>query len=112
MIIMQGSIPIKSGQFERAEQMAQELTAAALSEEGCLTYEFYRGLGDADTLVLFQEWASMEALREHLSTPHVEAFLRGLPEISTGGISTRRYIVQEVEQAEAVVVVEKPRIIH
>jgi hypothetical protein len=35
-----------------------------------------------------------------------------LPEISSGGISTRRYLVQEVEEAEAVVVVEQPRIIH
>jgi quinol monooxygenase YgiN len=112
MIIMQGSIPIKSGKFEQALSMAKELTAAALGEDGCITYEFYRGTTDADTLVLFQEWQTMDALMEHLTTPHVEAFLRRLPEISSGGISTRRYLVQEVEEAEAVVVVEQPRIIH
>ena len=112
MIIMQGSIPIKSGKFERALSMANELTAAALGEVGCITYEFYRGTSDTDTLVLFQEWETMDALMEHLTTPHVEAFLRSLPEISSGGISTRRYLVQEVEEAEAVVVVEHPRVIH
>jgi len=109
---MQGSIPIKSGKFERALSMAKELTAAALGEVGCITYEFYRGISDTDTLVLFQEWETMDALMEHLTTPHVEAFLRSLPEISSGGISTRRYLVQEVEEAEAVVVVEHPRVIH
>ena len=109
---MQGSIPIKSGKFERALSMAKELTAAALSEEGCITYEFYRGTTDPAILVLFQEWESMDALMEHLTTPHVEAFLRRLPEISSVGISTRRYLVQEVEEAEAVVVVEQPRVIH
>jgi len=109
---MQGSIPIKSGKFERALSMAKELTAAALGEVGCITYEFYRGTSDTDTLVLFQEWETMDALMEHLTTPHVEAFLRSLPEISSGGISTRRYLVQEVEEAEAVVVVEHPRVIH
>ena len=82
MIIMQGSIPIKSGKFEQALSMAKELTAAALGEDGCITYEFYRGTTDADTLVLFQEWQTMDALMEHLTTPHVEDFLRRLPEIS------------------------------
>ena len=64
--------------------MAKELTAAALGEVGCITYEFYRGTSDTDTLVLFQEWETMDALMEHLTTPHVEAFLRSLPEISSG----------------------------
>ena len=112
MIIMQGSIPIKSGQFDRALAMAQDLVMAARSEEGCITYEFYRGLSDPDTLVVFQEWESMDALMAHLSTPHVEAFLRRVPEISDGGITTRRYLVQDVEEAEAVVVLEQPPIIH
>jgi quinol monooxygenase YgiN len=48
----------------------------------------------------------------HLSTPHVEAFLRRVPEISDGGITTRRYLVQDVEEAEAVVVLEQSPIIH
>ena len=112
MIIMQGSIPIKSGQFDRALAMAHDLIAAARGEAGCSTYEFYRGLSDPDTLVVFQEWESMDALMDHLSSPHVESFLRRLPEISNGGIMTRRYLVQDVEEAEAVVVVEQPPIIH
>ena len=112
MIIMQGSIPIKLGQFDRALAMAHDLIAAARGEAGCITYEFYRGLSDPDTLVVFQEWESMDALMDHLSSPHVESFLRGLPEISDGGITTRRYLVQDVEEAEAVVVVEQPPIIH
>ena len=112
MIIMQGSIPIKAGQFDVALAMARDLVMATQGEEGCITYEFYRGLSDPASLVLFQEWESMDALMNHLSTAHVEAFLRRLPEISDGGIITRRYLVQEVEEAEAVVVVEQPPIIH
>ncbi len=109
---MQGSIPIKSGQFDQALEMARELVIATQGENGCITYEFYRGLSEPNTLVLFQEWESMDALMNHLSSIHVEAFLRRLPEISDGGITTRRYLVQEVEESEAVVVVEQPPIIH
>ena len=54
----------------------------------------------------------MDALVDHLSSPHLESFLRRLPEISDGGITTRRYLVQDVEEAEAEVVVEQPPIIH
>ena len=95
---MQGSIPIKPGQFDRALAMAHDLIAATRGEAGCITYEFYRGLSDPDTLVVFQEWESMDALVDHLSSPHVESFLRRLPEISDGGITTRRYLVQDVER--------------
>ena len=112
VIIMQGSIPIKSGQFDVALAMARDLVMATRDEAGCITYEFYRGLSDPDTLVIFQEWETKDALVNHLSTPHVEAFLRRLPEISDGGITTRRYLVQEVEESEAVVVVEQAPIIH
>ena len=112
VIIMQGSIPIKSGQFGVALAMARDLVMATRDEAGCITYEFYRGLSDPDTLVIFQEWETKDALVNHLSTPHVEAFLRRLPEISDGGITTRRYLVQEVEESEAVVVVEQAPIIH
>ena len=112
MIIMQGSIPIKPGQFDRALAMAHDLIAATRGVAGCITYEFYRALSDPDALVVFQEWESMEALVDHLSSPHLESFLRRLPEISDGGITTRRYLVQGVEEAEAEVVVEQPPIIH
>ena len=112
MIIMQVSIPIKSGQSDRALAMAHDLIAATRGVAGCITYEFYRALSDPDALVVFQEWESMDALVDHLSSPHLESFLRRLPEISDGGITTRRYLVQDVEEAEAEVVVEQPPIIH
>ena len=54
----------------------------------------------------------MDALVDHLSSPYLGSFLRRLPEISDGGITTRRYLVQDVEEAEAEVVVEQPPIIH
>ncbi len=100
VVVMQGTIVIKSGQFDRALKMARELVLATRGEDGCITYDFYRGLAQPD------------ALMTHLSSPQVEAFLRQLPEISDSGITTRRYLVQEVEDSEAVVVVNQAPIIH
>ena len=112
MVIMQGSIPIKPGQFDRALVMAHDLIAATRGVAGYITYEFYRALSDPDAPVVFQEWESMDALVDHLSSPYLESFLRRLPEIFDGGITTRRYLVQDVEEAKAEVVVEQLPIIH
>jgi quinol monooxygenase YgiN len=47
--------------------------------------------------MLFQEWESMEALMGHFQTPHMEEFLRELPHVVAGEITTRRYAVQSVD---------------
>ncbi|HEX7036446.1 MAG TPA: antibiotic biosynthesis monooxygenase, partial [Pseudomonadales bacterium] len=55
------------------------------------------GLSDPNTLMLFQEWESMEALMRHFQTAHMEEFLRALPAVVSGEITTRRYAVQSVD---------------
>ena len=63
------------------------------AEEGCLTYRFFVGLNDPNTLMLFQEWDSAEALEAHFETAHMASFLEALPTIVAGDIQTRRYAV-------------------
>ena len=98
MIIVHGTIPIRPECREQALKLARGMTEATRAEPGCLSYEFYVGLSDPNTLMLFQEWESMEALMRHFQTPHMEAFLRELPAVVSGEITTRRYAVQSVEE--------------
>ena len=77
-----------------------------------MSYEFYVGLADPDTLMLFQEWESMDALMGHFDTDHMDAFLQQLPDLVSGEIVTRRYAVQAVEEEEAVAVQAPEPIIH
>ncbi len=67
---------------------------ASKAEFGCITYEFYVGRTDPNTLLLFQEWESVEALQGHFETNHMEDFLKKLPEVLNGEVSTRRYEVK------------------
>ncbi len=97
MIIVHGTIPIKPEQRELALALARDMAEATRSEEGCISYDFYVGLNDPNTLLLFQEWDDMESLMSHFKTEHMEAFLRELPEVLNGEITTRRYAVQAVE---------------
>ena len=97
MIIVQGLIPLLPDQREEALRLARIVSDASLEESGCISYDFYVGLRDPNTLMLLQEWESLDALMAHFNTPHVEAFMKELPHIVSGEIITRRYAVQAVE---------------
>lgn len=98
MIIVHATIPIRSDCREKALELARQMTAATRSEVGCISYDFYIGLSDPNTLMLFQEWESMEALMGHFQTEHMDKFLKELPQVVSGEVTTRRYAVQSVDE--------------
>jgi quinol monooxygenase YgiN len=101
VILVHGTIPIRPDCREEALKLARGMNDATRAEPGCISYDFYVGLSDPNTLMLFQEWESMEALMRHFQTPHMEEFLRVLPTVVSGEIITRRYAVQSVDDDEA-----------
>ena len=110
MIIVHGTIPIRADQRERALSLARDMSEATQAEPGCISYDFYVGLRDPNTLMLFQEWESMDALMGHFDTPHMETFLKELPSVTAGEITTRRFAVQSVDEDEADD--SAPRVVH
>ena len=112
MIIVHGTIPLRPDSRDHALQLARRMADATRAEDGCISYDFYIGLSDPNTLMLFQEWESMEALMGHFQTEHMEAFLSELPDLVSGEIITRRYAVQSMDEDEAAPPEEVPPIIH
>jgi quinol monooxygenase YgiN len=100
VIIVHGTIPLRPEKREQALELARRMTTATQAETGCISYDFYVGLSDPNTLMLFQEWESMEALMGHFQTDHMEEFLQALPDVVSGEITTRRYAVQTIEEDE------------
>jgi quinol monooxygenase YgiN len=97
VIIVHGTIPVRPERRDEALRLARVMTVATQQEPGCISYDFYVGLTDPNTLVLFQEWADMDSLMAHFQTEHMETFLSQLPEVLAGEITTRRYAVQSME---------------
>ncbi len=97
MIIVHGTFPVKSEVREDALDLMRQMAVASREEEGCISYEFYVGLSDPNTLLLFQEWESVDALQGHFETDHMEDFLRVLPNVLDGEVATRRYEVRVSE---------------
>ena len=98
MIIVHGTFPVKPDVREEALQLMKRMSVASKAEAGCISYEFYVGLSDPNTLMLFQEWESVEALQDHFETEHMEEFLKVLPDVLDGEVSTRRYEVRSPEE--------------
>jgi len=94
MIIVHGTFPVKQEFRTEALKLMERMSVASRGEFGCISYEFYIGLSDANTLLLFQEWESIEALQDHFDTHHMEEFLKVLPDVLDGEVSTRRYEVR------------------
>ena len=111
MIIVHGTIPIRPDCRERALELARTMTEATQTEVGCISYDFYVGLSDPNTLMLFQEWENMDALMGHFQTEHMDEFLRELPQVVSGEITTRRYAVQSVDE-DSEESSEPPPIVH
>lgn len=112
MIIVHGKFPVKSELRDEALEMMERMSNASRAEIGCISYEFYMALSDPDSLLLFQEWESIEALHSHFETDHMEDFLKVLPDVLAGEVATKRYEVRTPdEDGEGHELIEEPQII-
>ena len=112
MIVVQGNIPLKAEARDRAIKLAMEIEGISKREVGCLGYQFYVALTDPLELVLFQQWESVEALRKHYQTDHMNRFMKELPELVSGDIVTRRYAIESSGDKGARIKIEEKATIH
>lgn len=98
MVVVAGTVKIKSERREEAQQLALRMVTATQAEPGCLTYQFYVDLTDPTLFFLFEEWENEEALSQHFQTPHMVEFQKHLPGLLVGPINVKRYTIQTVSQ--------------
>ena len=112
MIVVQGNIPLKAEARDRAIKLAMEIEDISKQEVGCLGYQFYVALTDPLELVLFQQWESVEALRKHYRTDHMNRFMKELPDLVSGDIVTRSYAIESSGEDGARIKIEEKPTIH
>lgn len=91
IIVISGQIPVRPGQWERAQAIAQKHQEASRKEPGCLEFAFSRDLEDPNCLRFFERWQSDEALAAHLAGPAVAATNAVLPEVVAGKASILKF---------------------
>lgn len=71
MIIVMAAQTVKEGRKQDVLALAQPLMAATRQEEGCVSYTLLDDPGNPQRLLFVEEWTSKEALKRHITTPHI-----------------------------------------
>jgi quinol monooxygenase YgiN len=82
MIHVVATIRVKAGRLGDFLELLKSTARQVRKEKGCLQYvptvDIVSGLPpqimDTNVVTLIEEWESLEALRDHLVTPHIKAF--------------------------------------
>lgn len=91
MILIAGTMNVKTESIDAFMEAAKELMRATHKEEGNIAYSFSRDPLD-DTLVhIFEKWASEEALGAHMAAEHMAAFIGQLGELGITDTAIKKY---------------------
>ncbi len=83
------TIEVRPGQADAVLAIVQEYIDLVRAEEGCLRYDLYAVRREADVLVMVEQWASKDALRDHGSAAHFVEMSGRLAEHLAGAPSVR-----------------------
>lgn len=96
MIVVAGRVAVRHERREEAVRAALAMAEATRAEPGCLAYRFSADLADPDTICVFEEWESDEALARHFQTEHMRTFRAQVADLVAAPPSIRRYVVESV----------------
>jgi quinol monooxygenase YgiN len=97
MIIIAGSVHVRSEARERAVAAALAMAEATRKEAGCHAYRFSADLADPTLFYIYEEWDDAIALGRHFATPHMASFRAELPALVTGASSITKFEVSASE---------------
>ena len=88
MIVVTAKFTAKPGMRQKIVEISQKAIELTRKEEGCISYNLLKNSGDDKTLMYYEEWESLDALRAHLKTDHIlearearKDLIEGAPEV-------------------------------
>jgi len=82
MVYIVVSIRVKEGKLQEFLELFKSILSTVRAEKGCIQYvpvtDMDAGLPpqtfDKNVVILLEKWESLEALHNHLATPHMAAY--------------------------------------
>ena len=65
----------KENEIKKVLELARKLVEATVKEEGCIKYEMYQDEKNPSTLIIIEEWETIEVLNNHMSSEHFQKIL-------------------------------------
>ena len=95
MLIVSGITSMDPEGHDAAVELISALTVATLAEPGNITYGFWADLNDRGVFRVYEEWASPEAMGEHMASEHMANFLIGMGSLPITGTELTQHTVSE-----------------
>ena len=92
-VVIAGTVDVAPERREQALREAQPLIEEALSEPGCIAYDWTLDVFDAGRIHVFEEWESEQTLIQHLAAPSYVNMLAHLGKVGIKAAVTRKYRV-------------------
>ena len=91
MIIIAGTITFDPANHDKLSAGFATMQAVTLAEEGCIAYDYWLSRHDEGTVLMFEKWASDEALAAHMTSPHMAEFGAVMGGIGIKGVDIKKY---------------------
>lgn len=93
MLIVSGVITFDPAKQSDLVALVGPLVDATLAEPGNITYGFWLDPADSGRTRVYEEWASTDAMNEHMGTAHMATFLEGMGSIGVTGVEINQHEV-------------------
>jgi len=91
MILINGYIRVAPVSAAKIKDAAAKLVAATREESGCLAYAFSEDISEPGLIHIAERWADQASLDAHNKTPHLAAFMAGMPGFGVTGLRLAKY---------------------
>ncbi len=78
MVIFLGKARVRADALDSVLAACRDMVAKTVGEPGCIEYNGHQLIGDPQTIVFVEKWASRADMETHLAAPHTQAFLGGI----------------------------------
>ena len=82
MIIVTGSVQIKSGKLDAALQVSLAHVRRSRLEDGCISHAVYTDAENPSVLFFYEQWNNHPALMKHFAVPESQQFVKTLSSLA------------------------------
>ncbi len=97
-IVISAQIDLPADKREEALKTAQPFIDGALSQDGCIHYDWSADLNNPSRVNVFEEWESEAALANHFSNKHYAGMLGHLGSFGIDNAVSRKYRVDAEDE--------------
>ena len=91
MLIVLAEARFDPAQTDKVRSVARPMIEASRAEPGCAGYDYAFDVLEPDLMRVRELWRDEQSLRDHFTTPHMAAFLKGLRELRPSSVIVKCY---------------------